>query len=91
MKAYRGADDKIRMFRPMHNMARMVASAQRACLPIFDGGELVQCMRKYVEYPSSIRLIHKYFVMFVAFLVNVNIFKIAIFQLTRYLLTDLSK
>ena len=48
MKAYRGVDDKIRMFRPMHNMARMVASAQRACLPTFDGGQLVQCMRKYV-------------------------------------------
>lgn len=49
MKAYRGVDDKIRMFRPMHNMARMVASAQRACLPTFDGGQLVQCMRKLVQ------------------------------------------
>ena len=46
MKAYRGVDDRIRMFRPMHNMARMVASAQRACLPTFDGGQLVECMRR---------------------------------------------
>jgi len=49
MKVYRGVDDKIRMFRPMHNMARMVASAQRACLPTFDGAELVKCMRKLVQ------------------------------------------
>ena len=46
MKAYRGVDDRIRMFRPMHNMSRMVASAQRACLPTFEGEELVQCMRR---------------------------------------------
>jgi len=49
MKAYRGVDDRIRMFRPMHNMARMVASAQRACLPTFDGGQLVECMRRLIE------------------------------------------
>jgi len=48
MKAYRGADDKIRMFRPMHNMARMNLTASRACLPTFDGHEVLECIRKLV-------------------------------------------
>lgn len=48
MKAYRGVDDKIRMFRPMHNMARMNVTAERACLPNFDGHELMECIRKLV-------------------------------------------
>lgn len=49
MKAYRGVDDRIRMFRPMHNMARMNVSAERACLPTFDGHELIECMRRYLR------------------------------------------
>jgi len=46
MKAYRGVDDKIRFFRPMHNMARINVTAQRACLPTVDGKELLECIRK---------------------------------------------
>ena len=34
MKAYRGDDNKIRLFRPMENMRRMNRSADRACLPV---------------------------------------------------------
>jgi branched-subunit amino acid aminotransferase/4-amino-4-deoxychorismate lyase len=34
MKAYRDADDKVRLFRPMLNMNRMANSAERACLPV---------------------------------------------------------
>ncbi|TRY80015.1 hypothetical protein TCAL_06570, partial [Tigriopus californicus] len=49
MKAYRGVDDKIRMFRPMHNMARMNVTAQRACLPTFEGSEFVECIRKLIQ------------------------------------------
>lgn len=49
MKAYRGVDDKIRMFRPMHNMARMNVTAQRACLPTFDGEVMVELIRKLVQ------------------------------------------
>ena len=48
MKAYRGVDGKIRLFRPMHNMARMNLTASRACLPAFDGQELVECIRRLV-------------------------------------------
>lgn len=46
MKAYRGVDGKIRLFRPMHNMARMNLTASRACLPAFDGYQLLECIRK---------------------------------------------
>ncbi len=48
MKAYRGKDDRVRLFRPMHNMARMNVTARRACLPTFDGGELLECIRRLV-------------------------------------------
>lgn len=34
MKAYRGDDNKIRLFRPMENMRRLNRSADRACLPV---------------------------------------------------------
>lgn len=34
MKAYRGIDNKIRLFRPDANMARMNATAARAALPV---------------------------------------------------------
>ena len=50
MKAYRGVDGKIRMFRPMHNMARMNLTASRACLPAFDGYQLLECIRKYGKF-----------------------------------------
>jgi len=49
MKAYRGIDNEIRMFRPMHNMARMLVSARRSCLPEFDPHELSQCIRKLIQ------------------------------------------
>ncbi|CAB3400163.1 unnamed protein product [Caenorhabditis bovis] len=42
MKAYRGVDNKIRLFRPEMNMARMKRTALRAALPDFDGEELIQ-------------------------------------------------
>ncbi|XP_030195603.1 branched-chain-amino-acid aminotransferase, mitochondrial isoform X2 [Gadus morhua] len=49
MKAFRGVDDRIRLFRPMHNMERMHRSAERSCLPLFDKAELLECIRKLVE------------------------------------------
>jgi len=44
MKAYRGVDGKIRIFRPEKNMERMNQSAVRAGLPTFDGSELIKCL-----------------------------------------------
>lgn len=49
MKAYRGIDDKIRLFRPDLNMERMRLSAQRSGLPMFDGDELIKCIRRLVQ------------------------------------------
>ncbi|XP_028669489.1 branched-chain-amino-acid aminotransferase, mitochondrial [Erpetoichthys calabaricus] len=49
MKAFRGIDNRIRLFRPMLNMQRMYRSAQRCCLPLFDMEELLECIRKLVE------------------------------------------
>jgi len=53
MKAYRGVDGKIRFFRPMHNMARMNLTASRACLPTFDGFQLLECIRRLVQLDSE--------------------------------------
>ena len=33
----------------MHNMTRMLVSAQRSCLPEFDRLELVHCIRKLIQ------------------------------------------
>lgn len=49
MKAYRGADGKIRMFRPNMNMNRMNLSAKRSGLPTFDGDEFIKCLRRLVS------------------------------------------
>ncbi|XP_074650210.1 branched-chain-amino-acid aminotransferase, cytosolic-like isoform X2 [Tubulanus polymorphus] len=49
MKAYRGVDNKIRMFRPRENMIRMNSSAVRATLPTFDGDVLVKLMKKLIH------------------------------------------
>ncbi|XP_017565868.1 branched-chain-amino-acid aminotransferase, mitochondrial [Pygocentrus nattereri] len=49
MKAFRGADNHIRLFRPMLNMERMYRSADRCCLPAFDKQELLECIKKLIE------------------------------------------
>ncbi|XP_036976775.1 branched-chain-amino-acid aminotransferase, cytosolic isoform X2 [Acanthopagrus latus] len=48
LKAYRGDDNQLRLFRPMLNMIRMSKSAKRACLPAFDQSELLECIRRLV-------------------------------------------
>lgn len=49
MKAYRGVDDKIRLFRPELNMERMNLAAQRSGLPTFDGEELIKCVSRLIQ------------------------------------------
>lgn len=34
LKAFRGDDNQLRLFRPMLNMSRMSNTAKRACLPV---------------------------------------------------------
>nr|XP_031526472.1 branched-chain-amino-acid aminotransferase, cytosolic isoform X2 [Vicugna pacos] len=49
LKAFRGVDNKIRLFRPNLNMDRMYCSAMRATLPAFDKQELLECIRQLVK------------------------------------------
>lgn len=49
MKAYRGVDGKIRLFRPNMNMNRMNLSAKRSGLPTFDGDEYIRCISQLVS------------------------------------------
>lgn len=49
MKAYRGVDGKIRLFRPEMNMERMNNSAIRSGLPTFNGNELIQCFNRLIS------------------------------------------
>ncbi|GIJ87968.1 hypothetical protein Asppvi_006884 [Aspergillus pseudoviridinutans] len=46
MKAYRGHDGKLRLFRPQYNAARMLASATRVSLPSFDPTQLLHLIRQ---------------------------------------------
>lgn len=49
MKAYRGVDGRIRIFRPEMNMARMNATASRSGLPTFEAEEFIKCMSRLVS------------------------------------------
>jgi branched-chain amino acid aminotransferase group II len=49
MKAYMGADGRIRMFRPDKNMDRLARSAQRLNLPDFDKAEFLECMKELLR------------------------------------------
>lgn len=49
MKAYRGVDGHIRLFRPNMNMNRMNLSAKRSGLPTFEGDEFIKCIQRLVS------------------------------------------
>ncbi|XP_038170263.1 branched-chain-amino-acid aminotransferase, mitochondrial isoform X2 [Arvicola amphibius] len=49
LKAYKGRDQQVRLFRPWLNMDRMLRSARRLCLPDFDKQELLECIRRLIE------------------------------------------
>lgn len=49
MKAYRGVDGRIRLFRPNMNMNRMNLSAKRSGLPTFEGDEFIRCIQRLVS------------------------------------------
>uniref|UniRef100_A0A914ZWN2 branched-chain-amino-acid transaminase n=1 Tax=Parascaris univalens TaxID=6257 RepID=A0A914ZWN2_PARUN len=53
MKAYRGKDNKIRLFRPELNMQRMNRTAERASLPKFDEGEMVEIIAELVKLEKN--------------------------------------
>uniref|UniRef100_A0AC34F9B0 Branched-chain-amino-acid aminotransferase n=1 Tax=Panagrolaimus sp. ES5 TaxID=591445 RepID=A0AC34F9B0_9BILA len=49
MKAYRGVDNKIRLFRPEQNMERMRLTAARTSLPDFNTEELIKIISELVK------------------------------------------
>ncbi|XP_075838420.1 branched-chain-amino-acid aminotransferase, cytosolic isoform X1 [Microtus pennsylvanicus] len=49
LKAFRGVDNKIRLFRPDLNMKRMYRSAVRTTLPVFDEEELLECILQLIQ------------------------------------------
>ncbi|XP_075235113.1 branched chain amino acid transaminase isoform X2 [Lycorma delicatula] len=49
MKAFRGVDGRIRIFRPDLNMERMNLSAARSGLPQFDSEELIKCINRLIS------------------------------------------
>lgn len=53
MKAFRGDDGKIRLFRPEANMARFLRSADRASLASFDPDELLKCLKKLITIEAD--------------------------------------
>ena len=48
MKAYKGTDGKIRLFRPDRNMERLNKSAERIALPTLDGPALIELIQRLV-------------------------------------------
>ncbi|XP_068611236.1 branched-chain-amino-acid aminotransferase, cytosolic [Brachionichthys hirsutus] len=46
LKVFCGADNRLRFFRPMLNMRRMLNSTKRLCLPMFNQSELLECIRR---------------------------------------------
>ena len=53
LKAYRGKDGKIRLFRPMENMERFNRSAWRMCMPMVDKQFLSESIKELVRIDSS--------------------------------------
>ena len=49
LKAYRTADGSIQMFRPMENIKRMNASADRMCLPKIDENDFLEALVTFVK------------------------------------------
>jgi branched-chain amino acid aminotransferase len=54
MKAYVSAHSKFLLFRPLENLRRMCASAERLALPTFDADELLKCIASLVELDMHI-------------------------------------
>jgi branched-chain amino acid aminotransferase, group II len=48
LKAYRGKNDEIYLFRPMENIKRMNASAERLCMPQMDEAFVLEALKKFV-------------------------------------------
>ena len=54
LKAYRTESGEIRLFRPMENIRRMNASADRMCLPKIDENDFLQALTTFVELEKDL-------------------------------------
>ncbi len=52
LKAYKGKDGKIRLFRPMENAKRLNKSAWRMCMPQVDENDFLQAIKELVSVES---------------------------------------
>jgi len=53
MKAFKGVDGKVRMFRPMENMARLNSSHEYLFFPSFQGDQMCECIKELVRVDSD--------------------------------------
>ncbi len=53
LKAYKGKNGQIRLFRPEKNMERLNRSNERVCIPQFDGPFVVEAIKKLVKIDES--------------------------------------
>ncbi|NKC14309.1 MAG: branched-chain amino acid aminotransferase [Gammaproteobacteria bacterium] len=49
LKAFRGSDDQIRVFRPDMNARRMARSCERLCIPVIDPALFIEAVRAIVR------------------------------------------
>ena len=53
LKVYRTEEGDIRLFRPMENIRRLNASAERMCLPTIDEADALEILETYVRHEDS--------------------------------------
>ena len=53
LKAYRRADGKVQLFRPMENIRRMNSSADRLCLPLLPEDLAMECLTAFVRMEEA--------------------------------------
>jgi branched-chain amino acid aminotransferase len=53
MKAYRGGDGAIRLFRPDRNAARLIASCERLCIPPIDAQTFIGALHALIEVDAD--------------------------------------
>ena len=53
LKAYRRADGKVQLFRPIENVRRMNNSAERLRLPLMDENDMLQAITEFVKHEQD--------------------------------------
>ena len=53
LKAYRRADGKVQLFRPMENIRRLNSSADRLCLPLLPEDLAMECLTAFVRMEEA--------------------------------------